>query len=132
VGILVSFTFLLHNIWIVYIYLELPKRVETSMKIRCLIKKDGDLYIAMSLEFGLAAQADSVEEAQEKLHQQIEEYIQEANEEDVIYREKLLARKGNFSLFILYYFAYGLSKLSIKFRNFRDFIDSAPRSMHHA
>ncbi len=33
------------------------------MNVRCLVKADGDLYVAMSLEFGLAAQADTVDVA---------------------------------------------------------------------
>jgi len=41
------------------------------MKIRCLVKQEGDLYIAMSLDFGLSAQGSSVKEVKNKLEAQI-------------------------------------------------------------
>ncbi len=75
------------------------------MKIRCLVKADGDLYVAMSLEFGLAAQGETVEEAFDKLKGQIYEYVTEAHEQDIQHNQLLKKRKGPFSWFVLYYFA---------------------------
>lgn len=96
------------------------------------MKSDGDLYVAMSLDFGLAAQANSIDEAKNKLLQQIEEYINEANQEDVAYKEKLLSRKGPMSWFILYYFAYFMSKLHFKFKEFFPFTAIKPNHVSHA
>ncbi|ELA9712813.1 hypothetical protein RG007_003402 [Vibrio parahaemolyticus] len=75
------------------------------MNIRCLVKADGDLYVAMSLEFGLAAQADTVDGAFEKLKDQIDEYVSEALEQDSEHRAKLLNRKAPVIWYVWYYFA---------------------------
>jgi hypothetical protein len=75
------------------------------MKIRCLIRQDGELFVAMSLDFGLAAQGNSSYEAKNKLIMQIEEYIREACEEDSAQRDALLSRKGPISWFISFYLA---------------------------
>lgn len=84
------------------------------MKIRCLIERDGDLYVAMSLEFGLAAQADTLAEAKTKLKAQITEYIEDLNEEkDDLKKQYLLNRKGPWQCFLLYYVVYLLNKLHL-------------------
>ncbi len=75
------------------------------MNIRCLVKADGDLYVSMSLEFGLAAQADTVDGAFEKLKKQIDEYVSEALEQDSEHRAKLLNRKAPAIWYVWYYFA---------------------------
>ncbi|WP_335928827.1 hypothetical protein [Vibrio parahaemolyticus] len=75
------------------------------MNVRCLVKADGDLYVAMSLEFGLAAQADTVDVALEKLKEQIDEYVSEALEQDSEHSEKLLNRKAPALWYVWYYFA---------------------------
>jgi hypothetical protein len=56
-------------------------------------------------EFGLAAQANSFDEAKLKITKQIEEYLREAFEEDVEHKEALLSRKGPISWYFMYYFA---------------------------
>lgn len=101
------------------------------MEIRCLIKNEGHLYVAMSLDFGLAAQADSVEAARNKLIQQIEEYLREANEEDAEFKDRLLSRKGPWSWFVLYYLIYLMSKLHIELEKFFAFVEVTPNYMHH-
>ena len=95
------------------------------MEIRCLIKHTGDLYVAMSLDFGLAAQGDSEVSAREKLFQQIEEYINEAIEEDSMHREALLSRKGPLSWFIIYY----LARLHLKGKEILAFTEVKPVMM---
>ena len=70
-----------------------------------------DLWVAMSLDFGLSAQANSEKEAISKLNNQIKEYINEAINEDKAFQNKLLQRKGPVSWFILYY--YTLLKTTI-------------------
>ncbi|MDM8547181.1 DUF1902 domain-containing protein [Candidatus Venteria ishoeyi] len=98
------------------------------MEIRCLIRSDGNIYVAMSLDFGLAAQAESIAAAKGKLEAQIEEYIREACEQDSAYKSKLLARKGPFSWFIIYY----LAKLHIKSREILAFTERKPTCIGHA
>lgn len=76
------------------------------MKVRCMVAREGNLYIAMSLDFGLAVQADSRGEAISKLNHQIQEYVEEAINEDRAFQDKLLKRKGPLSWFIMYYWLY--------------------------
>lgn len=75
------------------------------MEIRCVIKKEGDLYVAMTLEFGLAAQASSFEGAKQKIEAQIKDYVTEACEVDVEHKKALLSRKGPISWLFMYYVA---------------------------
>ena len=73
------------------------------MKIRCLIAKEGNLWVAMSLDFGLAAQASTESGATSKLEEQIKEYVNDAHSTDKLFQEELLKRKGPLSWFALYY-----------------------------
>lgn len=81
------------------------------MKIRCMIAHKKDLWVAVSLDFGLSAQANSKKEAMGKLNGQIEEYLHDAMGEDIAFQYKLLKRKGPISWFMIYY--YTLLKASI-------------------
>lgn len=73
------------------------------MKIRCMTVKQKDLWIAMSLDFGLASQADNEKEAIDKLNEQIKEYVIEAINQDKAFQTMLLKRKGPVSWFVNYY-----------------------------
>ena len=73
------------------------------MKIRCMITHKDNLWIAMSLDFGLATQANTKKEAMSKLNEQIKEYLSEAMMEDKAFQTQLLKRKGPTSWFIRYY-----------------------------
>lgn len=75
------------------------------MNTRCFVKADGDLYVAMSLESGLAAQANTVSEALNKLKEQIDEYTSEALGLDSEHSKKLLNRKAPALWYVWYYFA---------------------------
>ncbi|WP_133512320.1 type II toxin-antitoxin system HicB family antitoxin [Candidatus Thiosymbion oneisti] len=84
---------------------------QMTMKIRYLVERDEDLYVAMSLEFGLAAQANTLAEAKTKLESQIAEYIEDLNEEkDDLKKQYLLNRKGPWQCFLLYYVVCLLNK----------------------
>jgi len=84
------------------------------MNIRCLVKRDGALWVAMSLELGLATQADTFDSAKMKLESQIKEYIEEALGQDSQYQQQLLSRKGPASWFIAFYFTQLKSLFSSK------------------
>ena len=75
------------------------------MKIRGIsaYNKDTGLYIAMSLEFGLATQANTAKQASEKLDAQIQDYINEATGINKQHQALLLNRKAPFSLYLHYY-----------------------------
>lgn len=68
------------------------------MKIRCLTLDRGTKWVALSLELGLAAQADTEIEAKQALIAQIEDYVEEANGDDY-----WLNRKAPFESYVLYY-----------------------------
>lgn len=73
------------------------------MKIRCMAINRGNLWVALSLEFGLGTQADTELEAKQALIAQIEDYIEEANGIDITHRDYLLNRKAPFEFYALYY-----------------------------
>lgn len=75
------------------------------MNVRCLVRIDGELYVAMSLEFGLAVQANTAGEALNKLKAQVAEYTSEALKPDSEHSEKLLNRKAPALWYVWYYFA---------------------------
>jgi hypothetical protein len=97
------------------------------MIIRCLAKKEGDKYLAMSLDFGLAAQANSLPDAKRKLQQQVHEYIEEAHTTDVDNKEYLLGRKGPLSWFFIYYLLKLVGNIKLQFKAF-SFQDPKPRT----
>jgi len=75
-------------------------------------KKDG-LWVAVCIDLCLAAQGDTLEEAKEKLHSQIVDYVYDACVgEDKAYVEQLLKRKAPLSQRLTYYLA-SLSQASI-------------------
>jgi hypothetical protein len=73
------------------------------MNIKGMVAYNGKIWVAMSLEFGLAAQAASEQEAKRKLHNQIQEYFDEAIGQDKAFQKKLLSRRAPFSWYIKYY-----------------------------
>ncbi|HWG69584.1 MAG TPA: hypothetical protein VN692_09240 [Steroidobacteraceae bacterium] len=77
-----------------------------KMMVRCLAEcKDGQ-WQAFSLEFGLAAQADSFAEAKSKLDGMIQDYLYDAYVgEDREHARELLTRKAPYQVFVRYYFA---------------------------
>lgn len=64
--------------------------------VRCYVKKDGDLYVAVCIDLSLAAQANTVEEVVEKLEAQMFDYLCEAFSEPE-YAASLIQRKAPFS-----------------------------------
>lgn len=103
------------------------------MKIRCLIKNEGNLYVALSLDFGLATQAFTIQEAKQKLENQIEEYINDALSADEDKKKYLLSRKGHWQWFIMYYSVYWLSKLHIfKVKEILTFTENKCGTIKHA
>ena len=68
------------------------------------IEHDGNVWVASCLDFCLAAQGDSYEEAKEKLEDMIREYVYDATiGEDRDYSSILLTRKAPFISFVRYY-----------------------------
>lgn len=72
----------------------MPAHSHSPSVIRCIASKEGSQYVAMSLEFGLAAQADSLAEAKQKLEAQIKDYVKTALTETPEFRSALLRRRA--------------------------------------
>ena len=65
-----------------------------NLLVRCMAWRDGELWIAACIDFGLASQAFSYEEARSKLHDQIVSYVREAVTVDAAHADVLLARRA--------------------------------------
>jgi len=76
----------------------------SALVVHCLIEGHASHWEAHSLEFGLSAQAESMEEAKRKLNAMISSYLFDALVgEDQAYAEELLNRRATFKTYIRYY-----------------------------
>lgn len=76
-----------------------------KLVLHCFAEKAEDQWSAVCLDFTLAAQADTFEEARKKLHQMICEYVYDAVAgEDKQYRDQLLKRRAPLRDWIRFYF----------------------------
>ncbi len=67
-------------------------------------EKHNDHWALVSLDFGVAAQGKTVEEALSRLDEQIKEYIYDATVgEDKEFEKELLSRKAPLEFFVKYY-----------------------------
>lgn len=74
--------------------------------VRCVALREGDQWQAFTLEFGLAAQADSFQEARQKIDAMIQDYLYEALVgDDREHASVLLIRKALWWVYALYYYA---------------------------
>lgn len=82
--------------------------------VRCLLEHKDDQWQAFSLEFGLAAQADSASEAKHKLESMIESYVRDAltGEDREHAYELIVRRKATFGVFARYYWVYASDLLA--------------------
>lgn len=74
-----------------------------ELLVRCYAKKADDQWVAVSLEFGLAAQADTLDEVKAKLDAQIRDYVAEALGEDREHSAYLLRRRAPVGDYVGYY-----------------------------
>ena len=74
-----------------------------QLVIRCFAKQEEGLWVAVCVDFTLAAQASSFAEAKEKLEKQIYYYVKEALE-DKEYGAQLINRSAPLSSWIEYYY----------------------------
>lgn len=78
------------------------EKLKIKLRLRCIVYKEDDLFIASGIDLSLAAQAFSAEESIEKLKAQIKDYVQEAVSEPEYTDQLLLKRKAPISLRIKY------------------------------
>lgn len=65
-----------------------------DLTVRCMVNQEGRVWVAVCIDLCLAVQADSREEAKERLHEQIVLYVREALTVDADKAEQLLSRKA--------------------------------------
>lgn len=80
-----------------------------ELKLRCLIERDGDLWLAYCVDLCLGVQADSAEEVKAKLHGMVIDYlcdVQEAvNQGDRELARQMLGRKAPIEIRLRYQYA---------------------------
>lgn len=97
-----------------------------DLMIRCLAMREGDQWVGICLPFDLVAQGDTIKEMQEKLHEQIVHYLQDALVgEDRKHAAYLLARRAPLKYWAKYYFV-ALMEHVHKFRKARRFKTPIP------
>lgn len=69
----------------------------TDLLVRCMARREGDVWVAVCVDFTLAAQADTFDLARKALHEQIATYVREAFTVDKEHAIELLTRKGPLS-----------------------------------
>jgi hypothetical protein len=80
-------------------------------KIRCYAEQEGDQWVAYCIDFSLAAQGSTFDEARDLLHKQIVSYVNEALTIDRDHMHELLNRRAPLA-FVAKFHAYALwSKL---------------------
>ena len=86
-----------------------------KLAIRGYVKPEQGLWVAVCLDFCLAAQADTADEAVQKLKAQIHEYVYDAlvGEDKAHGRYFLYERRAPLSEWLYYYFLRGLSAMRL-------------------
>jgi hypothetical protein len=86
-----------------------------GLTVRCIVEPKNGQWQAFSLEFGLAAQADSMEDARHSLDLMIRSYVHDALVgEDREHAHELLSRRATWSVYFRYYFACIFSKVGAR------------------
>lgn len=89
-----------------------PHLSPASLIVHCLFERKGDQWQAFSLEFGLAAQADSYEEAARKLEHMLQSYVYDALVgEDKEHAAVLMNRRATLAVYVKYYAILAMSFL---------------------
>lgn len=88
------------------------KLTPARLLVRCVAERKGDQWQAFSLEFGLAAQADSFPAVKKKLDSMILEYLTEAlTGADREHASVLLRRRATARVYAKYHAASALNKI---------------------
>lgn len=79
--------------------------IPTDLIVKCYAEQEAAYWVAVCLNFNLAAQGESFEEAKAKLEGMITEYVHDALVgEDKPYSAQLLSRRAPLSSWLKYYF----------------------------
>lgn len=97
-----------------------------NLVLRCYAKKDGDSWVAVCIDLGLAAQGDSLQDVKLKLESMTMSYVRDAVTVDREYADQLLNRRAPLSQVISYHFIKYRNKIG-KFKDsFKTFIEVLP------
>lgn len=89
-----------------------------TLELCCFAEYADNQWSAMCLDFCLAAQADTAEEAIAKLDSQIKDYLKDVLEgEDSVYGRDLLNRRAPLKYWLKYYYIALLCKLQSKLQS---------------
>jgi len=101
-----------------------------NMKLRCYAQREGDQWVAVCIDFNLAAQADTYSAARRKLHEQVIWYFYDATAgDDKAHGMELLFRKAPASLLARYHVVNAMSHFRAMRERFRSFCDLVPVSV---
>lgn len=102
--------------------------------VRCFAEKRNGQWQAICLDFDLAAQGNSFEDAKHKLESQMYEYVYDALAgEDQAYAHQLLTRRAPYYLWLRYYWYSLLIKvlnIQIASRRFKEKMPLVPDGSH--
>lgn len=77
---------------------------ELALTVRCLVESKQGEWQAFSLEFGLAAQGETLEDAKRRLDAMLQSYIHDALVgEDRAHAHDLLSRRATWRVYLRYY-----------------------------
>jgi hypothetical protein len=89
-----------------------PNDSQVRLMVHYLVERRGDQWQAFSLEFGLAAQADSENDARRKLESMVNSYVYDALVgEDHEHAGLLLSRRATAAIYLRYYLARAKSRM---------------------
>jgi predicted RNase H-like HicB family nuclease len=74
-----------------------------NLILKCYAEQEEGVWVAVCLDFNLAAQADSYQEVKAKLESMIAFYVREALTTDIAYADQLLNRRSPLSAWVKYY-----------------------------
>ena len=88
-----------------------------NLTVRCMARREGAVWVALCIDFSLAAQGESLSEARSRLHAQIGIYVREAFGVDAKHAEVLLSRRAPLFDRFIYRWCKLKSKLMPKLRD---------------
>lgn len=102
-----------------------------DMLVRCFAERKDGQWQAFSLEFGLAAQGDSLRDVKAKLESMIVDYVREALTVDRKHAPALLQRRAAIGIYVKFY-AYRALNHFLRAGEWSIFKESLPLELKHA
>jgi len=100
-----------------------------NLIVRCMAKQEGGLWVAVCIDYSLAAQADTFEEARRKLQEQIRSYVREAYTVDHEHAAELLTRRAPLLDRVAYRFQRMLQRLLHRVRTYLEPVPLVPAAL---